>query len=200
MLVRLLHRLVAIPKVYDLSQFIAGASVVKATLRPVYKAHIPENSDVLDIGGGTGLNLSYISAACNYTCLDNDSQKLEGFQAKYPGLNSVLGDAAGTPFPDSHFDVVLMTFVAHHLPEEVLKASFAEITRILKSGGRFIFTEPLLEPSVLRSRLLWKVDRGASPRTHAVLRKHAETHFEICEETRWAVHHRYVCWVMKPKR
>ena len=44
----------------------------------------------------------------------------------------------GLPFPDDRFDLVLSTFMLHHLPIEVKEQGFAEIRRVLKPGGRLL--------------------------------------------------------------
>ena len=44
----------------------------------------------------------------------------------------------GLPFGDDHFDLVLSSFMLHHLPDEVKAQGFAEIRRVLKPGGRFV--------------------------------------------------------------
>ncbi len=42
------------------------------------------------------------------------------------------------PFPDASFDVVLSSFMLHHLPGEVRRQGFAQVLRVLKPGGRFL--------------------------------------------------------------
>jgi len=43
---------------------------------------------------------------------------------------------------DSSFDVVLCTFVVHHLPgDEIREKSFAEMMRVLKPGGRMLVVD-----------------------------------------------------------
>lgn len=199
MLIQLLHRLVAIPAVYDFAQFLAGATVLRRALLPVFASHVAAGAKVIDIGGGTGLNLACIRVPCDYTCLDNDPQKIEGFRAKHPGLTALLGDATALPVDDCSFDVALMSAVSHHLPDDVLHGAFAEIVRVLKPTGRFIFVDALWQPHRLQSRALWRVDRGADPRPYAALRAQAEAFFDVKEEVRCAVHHRYVCWVLTPR-
>jgi ubiquinone/menaquinone biosynthesis C-methylase UbiE len=42
------------------------------------------------------------------------------------------------PFADGQFDLALNSFVLHHLPDDLKRAGFAQIRRVLKPGGRFL--------------------------------------------------------------
>lgn len=200
MFVTLLHRIVAVPAIYNVAQFVAGGSLLRRKIAPIYEAYVPSNAKIIDVGGGTGLNLSYVTGPSEYTCVDNDPQKLEGFSARYPQHTALLADAATLPSDDGAFDVAFMSQVSHHLPDDVLSGAFREIQRVLKPEGTFIFTDALWEPRRWQSRFLWRVDRGSMPRPDAQLRAVAETYFVLHKEVRCAVHHRYVCWVLKPKK
>jgi len=59
-----------------------------------------------------------------------------------------VAPATRLPFEDGAFDVVLTSHVLKHLDDETLLASFREVARVLRPGGRF---------------LLWEVDK--SPRS-----------------------------------
>ncbi len=47
----------------------------------------------------------------------------------------------GLPFPDASFDVVLSSFMLHHLPRDVRSQGFAQVVRVLKPEGRFLVVD-----------------------------------------------------------
>jgi ubiquinone/menaquinone biosynthesis C-methylase UbiE len=60
--------------------------------------------------------------------------------------------ATSLPFADGAFDVVFSSHVIKHLDDQALGEAFAEIARVLKPGGRFLFWEFRKTP---RSALLF---------------------------------------------
>lgn len=61
------------------------------------------------------------------------------------------GDATRLPFADASFDVVITSEVLEHIQDDV--AAIAEMTRVLKPGGRFAATVPSWFPEVVNWRL-----------------------------------------------
>jgi SAM-dependent methyltransferase len=53
---------------------------------------------------------------------------------------AVEGDALQLPFPDESFDVVIISEVMEHIPED--KSVLAEMVRVLRPGGRLAVTVP----------------------------------------------------------
>lgn len=53
--------------------------------------------------------------------------------------NLLIMDAAQIPLPDNSMGTVIMNNLMHHMPDR--SAVLKEVSRVLKTGGRFIFTE-----------------------------------------------------------
>jgi SAM-dependent methyltransferase len=82
-----------------------------------------------------------------------------GANARRLGLEvtTAPADAAALPVPDESFDLVLGHAVLHHLPD--LDAAFAEVRRVLRPGGTFLFAG---EPSRVGDRLASYPKRAAA--------------------------------------
>lgn len=101
-----LHRIFALPALYDLAQALAGAGKLRALLGPELAGAGPEEV-ALDLGGRTGMYCPLLPRAWRYTCLDPDTQKLVGFRAKHPWGECSSGfprlPSSGLRFhPDEH--------------------------------------------------------------------------------------------------
>jgi SAM-dependent methyltransferase len=94
---------------------------------------------VLDAGGGSGGLLELFSQHLRLAvAVDLDLPSL--LQHRSPAVLRAGCDLAHLPFQNGFFDLVLCSWVMEHLtrPEQV----FAEIARVLKGGGHFIFLTP----------------------------------------------------------
>ncbi|MDH3434965.1 MAG: class I SAM-dependent methyltransferase [Gammaproteobacteria bacterium] len=101
-------------------------------------SHVSRSSVVLDVGAGAGIveQMNFRGLAAKVCGIDLDPRVLE---------NSYLDDAKVTggesiPYDDDTFDVVFSDNVLEHLgePEQV----FAEVARVLRPGGVFLFKTP----------------------------------------------------------
>lgn len=63
----------------------------------------------------------------------------------------VRGDGRRLPFPDDSFDVVITSEVLEHVQDDV--AAIHEMTRVLRSGGRFAATVPAWLPETINWKL-----------------------------------------------
>jgi len=80
---------------------------------------------------GTGLDLSepYLNVA---------RERLRSRRARF-----VTGMAETLPFADNSLDVVSCVFLFHELPPKIRRQVIAEVARVLKPGGSFLFVDSL---------------------------------------------------------
>lgn len=99
----------------------------------------------LNIGiGNAGLERRAKAKGVDIWSLDPSAKAIERARDEL-GDKVQVGYSQNLPFPDQHFDVVVMSEVLEHLEDEVLTASLKEVRRVLKKGGRFIGTTPARE-------------------------------------------------------
>ena len=93
--------------------------------------------DVLDAGSGDGTMAALLaSRSRSVTCLDQSERVLQAARRRLAGLGNVAfapGDLHALPFPDAHFDHVLLLNVLTYSkdPAQVLR----EAARVLRPGG-----------------------------------------------------------------
>jgi SAM-dependent methyltransferase len=193
--VRLFHAVVANPRVYDFTQAHGGYKHVERRLAPELGSL--GGKTVLDVGAGTGTLARLLPANARYLWLDADAQKLQGFRRDSGERLALLADASRLPLHDGSVDVVLTVDVSHHLEDDVLVAFLDEAARVARE--RLVFLDAVASPRV-RSRLLWRYDRGANPRPPQELIARLEASFVPLRVDRFRIHHDYVFFVGEPRR
>jgi ubiquinone/menaquinone biosynthesis C-methylase UbiE len=93
-------------------------------------------------GRGEALTL-FGARARRYIGIDVSESMLQAGQAlhKHPDAIFAQADATRVPLAPGSVDTVVMLGGIHHVPERA--KLFAEIARILKPGGRFLYREPV---------------------------------------------------------
>ncbi len=190
MLRAMLQGLTRIPSVYAASQYFAGVRMVHARLS--VRLSRRKLGTVLDVGGGVGLVRPLCRETRAYVCLEYAPRILASFHRSYPADGAVLGDAARLPFADESFDTVLCVMMLHHLDDSAARECLAQSARVLRQSGRLLMVEPLWNPSRLRGRMLWRLDRGSHPRTMQENLELVGAAFEIVYAERFSAHHEYV--------
>lgn len=104
----------------------------------------PARGEVLEIGFGTGLNLPHYPASVTTLVTVDPADMLPARVAArlravaFP-VEIVHGTAEALPFDAERFDSVVSTWTLCTVPDPI--AALKEIARVLKPGGRFLFTE-----------------------------------------------------------
>jgi len=129
---------------YDL--FIAGplSGPRSVSLRSL-PADVP--GKVLLSGIGTGLDLPLLPALHHYTALDFSVAMLSRAKPRGGSLSVewVLGDSMALPFPDAHFDHVVLHLILAVVPHPA--QCLSEAARVLKPGGTIILFDKFLRPN-----------------------------------------------------
>jgi len=100
--------------------------------------------DVLEIGAGTGANIAHYGPDARVIALEPDPYMLRRAQRRLaeshaPNVELRQAPAESLPFPDASFDAVVSTLVLCTVRD--LPAALAEIRRVLRPGGQFIYVE-----------------------------------------------------------
>ncbi|MDQ3740822.1 MAG: class I SAM-dependent methyltransferase [Actinomycetota bacterium] len=117
------------------------ASTEEAGLREHRRALLARASGrVLEIGAGTGLNLEHYGDGVTELVLTEPEEAMaRRLRARLDRGEVVAAPADRLPFPDDSFDTVVSTLVLCVVPDQ--QRALAEIKRVLKPGGRFLFLE-----------------------------------------------------------
>jgi ubiquinone/menaquinone biosynthesis C-methylase UbiE len=122
----------------DLEFILKPEAVILESLGPAIK-----DKKLLDIGIGAGRTTRFLlEISSDYTGLDYTPDCISAARQKYPNANLLCCDARNLQgFADSTFDFVLFSFNAiDYMIHEDRLSCLAEINRVLKPGGWFMFS------------------------------------------------------------
>ena len=148
-------------KVYDLT---FGPALHPGRLQAIQRMNIQPGERVLEVGVGTGINLSLYPKQAMVTGIDFSVSMLDKARDRVArkGLRNMRllqMDAADLKFSDDSFDIVYAPYLISVVPDPVRVAR--EMRRVCRSGGRIIFLNHFLSPNLLLSR----AERMISPFT-----------------------------------
>lgn len=111
-----------------------------------YRARVlaPARGEVLEIGFGSGANLPfYPETVTSIVVIEPDPAMLalarDRLASTPAPLRRIVGVAEAIPAPDHSFDTVVSTLTLCSVRDPTL--ALAEIRRVLRPGGRFLFLE-----------------------------------------------------------
>jgi len=117
---------------------------------------------VLELGPGTGINFNHLSKEIEWQGVEPNPHMREQLlpRAREHGIEARFCELEGNRFQaeDESFDTVISTLVLCSVPD--LDATLAEIRRVLRPGGRFVFLEHVAAPRGTWER---RLQRGIRP-------------------------------------
>lgn len=123
------------------------------------------DSRVVDLGSGYGGAMRFIArtyssrcSAVNLSAVENERHLQMNREAGLEHLIDVIeGDFSKLAFPDASFDVVWSQEAILHT--NARKAVCSEAARVLKAGGKFVFTDPMQADDASPEKLRAVYDR-----------------------------------------
>lgn len=105
---------------------------------------LKKNDYVLNVGIGGAIFERYaLGQGAKVVSIDPDFASLNTY--RFDGYTPATGRLESLPFADLSFDVVVVSEVLEHLPEDTFNKALKEIHRVLVHGGRLIGTVPYEE-------------------------------------------------------
>src|SRR4051795_12768450 len=140
-------------QVYDL---FFGPTLHPGRLQAIQRMGIQPGERVLEVGVGTGINLSLYPKNCSVTGIDFSGSMLEiarerAARKDIRNVRLLQMDAADLKFAEDSFDIVYAPYLISVVPDPVKVAR--EMRRVCRPGGRIILLNHFLSPNAILSRL-----------------------------------------------
>jgi SAM-dependent methyltransferase len=141
---------------------------ILATAELATAAGLDASTHVLDLGCGVGGPARYLAATfgCRVTGVDlspgfiDAARYLTGRCGLSDRVTFQVGDAVHLPFEDAAFDMVFLQHVAMNIKDRA--ALYAEVHRILTTGGRFVSYDVVLRDGDIVYPVPWARDASTS--------------------------------------
>jgi SAM-dependent methyltransferase len=109
---------------------------------------------ILELGCGTGNDAARLAdAGYSVTAIDLSGEAIQQARARYGTMArfAVADMTRRLPFPGSGFDAVMSNVAMHMFPDSVTRGVFAEVERLVRPAGLFLFHVNALEDRPLRA-------------------------------------------------
>lgn len=109
--------------------------------REIRRMSIARDAAVVDVGTSTGTNLRLLRGMAFENIRGLDLSETAAAFCRQKGLGEVrIGDICAMPFATDSIDLLLATDVVEHVDDDA--RAIAEIHRVLRPGGKALFTVP----------------------------------------------------------
>ena len=135
---------------YDVVVWLLSFGKIQALRKVIVgRAQIEPGERVLDVGCGTGdlaMAAKALAGPTGQVFGTDASPKMIAVARRKAAkagvdVNFQVDLIEDISFPGNHFDVVLSSFMMHHLPDDLKRMGLAEIYRVLKPGGRILIVD-----------------------------------------------------------
>ena len=112
---------------------------------------------ILELGCGTGNDAARLAGeGYSVTAIDLSGEAIGQAQAKFGSLARFLvaDMTQRLPFADGSFDAVMSNVAMHMFPDAMTRAVFAQVGRLVRADGLFVFHLNSVEDRPLRARNL----------------------------------------------
>jgi SAM-dependent methyltransferase len=112
---------------------------------------------VLELGCGTGNDAARLAdSGYTVTAIDVSGEAVRWARSRFgTRVDFRVADITQPlAFPESSFDAVMSNVALHMFPDRVTRSVFAEIARVVRPGGLFLFHVNAIEDRPLRARAL----------------------------------------------
>ena len=174
-----------------LADYLSVSPIMLGLIRAIdchYLSSVEFRGSVLDVGCGDGL-FAKILFENTEDRIDTgiDFNPVELRKACKTGIykNLFVCDASNMPFQDSCYDMVFSNSVLEHIPD--LEGTLSEIGRILKPGGRLVFTVPsqYLSEQLLFPAILNRIGLKAFGRYYIDTKQRLWKHYHLYSPDEW---------------
>ena len=102
-----------------------------------FRSTLARVGNVLELGAGDGADTGFLRSACaSVLSCDFSDAALSRLKSRYPGAEMMRLDLTETmPFDDGAFEAVVADLCLHYFPLQKTREIFAELHRVLASGG-----------------------------------------------------------------
>ncbi len=162
---KLLPRFFNSPGFYNLIQWILAPIGSLEIRGKLFEFSKNVNGRILDIGCGTG-KYAGVFLDKEYSGVDIDEAYLDHARKKYPRGKFFQVSSIKLPFEDSYFNFVFSVSTFHHLTDEEVAISIAEMRRVCRPGGLMVVIDNIYPTGWnFLGYALFKLDRGRNQRT-----------------------------------
>ena len=130
---------------YNILSFFMTRSPYKKLLKEM---NLQGNESVLEFGSGVGSLAKKLSTSLqnngHLVCIDVSEKFLDRTKKKLrnnTNVNYILGEISTSEIPEKTFDVIVSTWVLHHVKDSVLEPSIEKFSSILKPQGKIYIIE-----------------------------------------------------------